>query len=226
MKNCLWILFISLVIMVSCSEDDSSSRVGLQFEGRSESIALKSAKVENSVLSIEEARIGIIEVELEAEYEEEQGEYEKEIEWEVSISGPFQVDLLSGISTPEIILMDIEPGMDYEFECEVSNVLENGKSLYIQGKADVNGTTIDFIFKTNEDFSIEIEGKRSLNQPANVNDLWTVVVDFDYVFNGISFDNVQVDGNNSIVISSNSNQNLYNILVDRFESSFEFEDDN
>ena len=31
-------------------------------------------------------------------------------EWEIEISGPFEVDLLTGSSSPEIILADIEPG--------------------------------------------------------------------------------------------------------------------
>lgn len=219
------LLFIFLaVLFFSCDDEDGSSGVGVQFVGQSDNIELKSATVDNSVVSIAQARIGIVELELEAEYEEESGEYEREIEWEIEISGPFKVDLLTGIATPEIILMDIEPGMDYEFECEVSDVLDDGKSAYISGEADVNGDVKTFIFETNEDFSIEIEGRKGLGQSSNVNDLWTVIVDFDYLFRGVSFQNAQIGEDDVIVINRSSNKNLYDILVDRLESSFEFED--
>lgn len=225
MKYCNLLFVMLIVMLVSCDDDDESSeQVGLQFKAKSETIGLKSAATENALVSMEEARIGIIELELEAEFEEEDGEYEREYEYEIEIYGPFQVDLLTGISTPEIVLMDIEPGMEYEFECEVSHVLEDGKSVYFKGEVDVNGTATEFIFETNEDFSIEIEGKQGLDESSNVSDLWTVIVDFDYLFHGINFENAEQDENNVIVISPISNENLYDVLEDRLEASFEFDD--
>lgn len=215
--------------VISCSDDEGDNKVRIQFKGESSNFTLKSGMVSNAVVSISEALIGISEFELESEmeyeYENEQtgAEYEYEVEYEIEFEGPFVVDLMSGTSEPEIALLELTPGMYTEFECEISNVLENNKSVYIAGDVDINGTNFPFVYESSADFEIEIE--LNYYNASSASDIWFVVVDFDHLFEEINLQNAEISPDDKVIISNNSNANLYNVISNRLRQAFEMEDD-
>lgn len=230
MKTSWFLVLLALCMaVISCSDDEGENKVSIQFKGESSNYALKSGMANNTVVSIREALIGVSEFELESEteyeYENEQTgeEYEYEMEYEIEFEGPFVVDLMSGTSKPEMALLELAPGMYTEFECEISNVLENSKSVYITGDLDINGTTYPFVYESAADFEIEIE--LNYTNAASVSDIWLVVVDFDYLFDGINLQEAEISQDNKVIISNNSNANLYNVISNRLHQAFEVEDD-
>lgn len=226
-------LIILIVVALSCSKEQVDNKTNVQFKAVSSGLALKSASQTGTVVSIQSALIGIREVELEMEYEmeyeseegETETEYEYEAEYELEFTGPYTVDLINVTSTPEIILTNIEQGMYSEFECEISNVMDNGKSVYIEGELDHGGINYNFAFESKESFEIEIEGYEQFNQPIDMREIWTVSFDLDYLFFGLDLENVEIDENNKIIISSITNVALYNQIKNKLANSFEFEDD-
>lgn len=235
MKKNILKSFIILIVVVlsSCSEEQMENKTSFRFKAVSSNLNLKSASQTGTIISIQTAMIGISEVELEMEYEEgyesENGEteyeYEYEVEYEIEFRGPYTVDLIKATSTPEIAISNIEQGMYSEFECEISNVMDNGKSMYIEGEIDLDGTIYMFVFETEESFEIEIEGLEHFNQPINGNELLTIGFDLDYLLFGLNFENVEIDENDKIIISNTSNTSLYGQIKNRIENSFDFEDD-
>ena len=226
-------LIVLVVFALSCSKEQVDNKTNIQFKAVTSGFTLKSASQTVTVVSIQSALIGISEVELEMEYEieyeseegETEQEYEYEAEYEIEFTGPYTVDLINVISTPDIVLTNIEQGMYSEFECEISNVMDNGKSVYIEGELHHGGTNYNFVFESKESFEIEIEGYEKFNQPIDLSEIWTVSFDLDYLFSGLNLENVEIDENNKIIISSTLNVVLYNQIKNRLANSFEFEDD-
>lgn len=237
MKKHLLQFFIILlaVVLSSCNEEDQTldNKADIRFKAVSSNLNLKSVSQTGTIISIQTAMIGVSEIELEMEYEEEyesengesEYEYEYEVEYEIEIRGPYTVDLIAATSTPEIAILNIEQGMYSEFECEIENVMENGKSVYIEGEVKIDGVIYTFIFESEEDFEIEIEGYEQFNQPISTNELWTIGFDLDNLFLEANFENVEIGENDIIVISKTSNPGIYGQIKNQLEDSFDFEDD-
>lgn len=214
---------------VGCNDEtlDNPGEVKVVFKAESSGIAIKSAENTAATLTFNEAFIGVneIELELESEYVDEETGVEYERSFELEAPGPYEVDLLSGVSDPEIIISSIEPGMYAEFEFTVENTMSDGNSVYIAGVAANNGTEYPFIFSTDEEFEIEIEGKGIFEQPVEYNDLWLIYIDLDYLLADLDYDNALLNENGVIVINPEQNTELYGIVIKRLNTSFEFDED-
>lgn len=216
-----------LIISFSCQKESELNGAKVVFKAESNNYTIKSAPATTSI-SFTQALIGISEVELEGEteYENEQEDVEYEYSYELEFEGPFAVDLINATSTPEILISNIEPARYNEFECEISNVLDDGNSIFIAGSVELDGENLTFIFESQEDYELEIEGHNLFNQPINASELWVIVLDLDYLFGGIDFMDAQVDENDQIRINKTSNSDLYAQIKSKLVHSFDFDDDN
>lgn len=216
-----------LIVALGCNDEivNNPGEVKVVFKAATATSGVKSANNTSAVLTFNEAFMGVNEIELELESENEENGTEYEISYEFEASGPYDVDLLSGISDPEIIISNLEPAMYAEFEFSVENTMSNGNSVYIEGIATHDGIEYPFVFSTDEEFEIEIEGKGNFEQPVEFNDLWLIYIDLDYLLADLDYTNAIQDENNTIVISPMQNTTLYEVVIDKLNTSFEFDDD-
>ena len=215
------ILFKSLIIVFvvfgfGCNDEQvrKPGEVKVVFKAEPTGITIKSAEQSTVVLTFNEAFIGVNEIEL---------ELESESSFELEAPGPYAVNLLSGVSDPEIIISGIEPAMYAEFEFTIENTLNEGESVYIEGTASVEGSDYPFIFTTDEEFEVEIEGEGNFEEPVEFNDLWLIYIDLGYLLGELDYAGAEKEENNTIVISPDRNIELYKKVINRLNTSFEFE---
>jgi len=137
--------------MVSCSDNDTVS------PGKNASLTLKASSNQLKVsheLMITEALIQVESAEFESL---EQGDDD---DFEIDFKGPFEINLLTGSSTPEIPTAYLVPGKYEEVELELNQ--NQNPNLIITGTVALAGAApIEFEFYGYEDLEFESEGENT-----------------------------------------------------------------
>lgn len=185
------------IALVACSKDESSSdqggyslRIGDSLNKKSSSIQVQSA-------------IAFLE---EVELEKEVGNDDDELE--IDIEGRFRVDLLTGLSSPEIPTAQIEPGNYHELELEFGD--EDRQAFEISGTyTDTSGQIFNFTLSTIAELEFEIEAEgNGLVIPADY--FVTLNVNFPVAsaLNNLDWNSANVGTGNTILINQQSNSAL------------------
>ena len=212
-----------ILIGISC-EKSADTGIALSFKG--ETSALKSTSNSGS-FTFSEAMIGVHEIEIEMETEEEDGESEMETEIEYEFEGPYAVDLLSGVSDPEIGLAELIPGNYNELEAEISPILDGGtKSVIIKGSyTDTNQETVDFEFSTASEIELEVESDAGFYLDEGT--ILELVVTFDLamLFDGVDFASAEKNDMGVVIMDDSHNVELTNKVKSNISQYAEIEDD-
>ena len=217
------------MIQYSC-EKETRTGINLSFIGDISS--LKSANL-SGVLTIDEAYIGVheieieTEIEMETEHEEGESEIEIEYEYEFEYEGDYTVDLLTGESTPEFGFSALEPGIYNEVEAEISPILDGGtKSVSIKGTfTDTDQMTIDFEFSTSAEIEIEVESETGFFlDEGKIIDL-VVSFDLEMLFDGVDFSNAVRNEMDVVIIDETHNVDLANRIKSNINLYVDLEED-
>lgn len=148
-------LFLSLLLFSGCSEDESNETAGYRLN-----ITAASAK-KALTWNIQSATAYVHEVELEQESDSDTNEME------VDIEGLFEVNLLTGVQTPQIPTANIDPGQYNELEIELGD--ENEEALDIRATYTDSSGTVDVVINLFQELEFEIENEDgNISIPAGV----------------------------------------------------------
>lgn len=235
--NYLPVLGLSaLVIFTSCNTDEEvptfgegEGKLGIAFVLKNNRINSSNGRVENSNLAIEEGFIQIKELELELYVKDESGDYEKEIEIEFKDIKKIN---FNEFDKSVDFFINIPEGKYKEIELELDLIDYKGKpSIYFEGTFtddEGNSTPFQFEYFGDEiDFEVEIEADDDdyftidrINNPLALFELnaanWLV-----NVTNSEMADAERTDG--KILLTKNSNSNIYKKIKSAIEASSEIE---
>ncbi len=205
-------IFLLAIGLLACSDDDSSLP-----GNHNASLLMKSG--DNRLKSLEsitfsEAIIHVDEVEFES-LEVDDDDYE------IDFDGPFEIDLLTGKSVPEIPTTYLRPGKYEEVEVELDD--DVSPNITIVGQAHIDeANVIDFVFRGDEDIDFEAEAE-DVEQPylfeVAEGERIDIVMEFqlDEWFKGVDFTSASTNDDDVVVISKDHNQALYLQIVKNIE---------
>ena len=207
MKSILKLLLAALIIVYagSCTKITDTG-ITLKIKGISTLPAVKkSTAVEGYTFS--EALMGIKEIEIEAESADEESDDYDDVEYE--FEGKYVVDLLTGTSSPDLGLADLQPGTYNELEAETAQILEGGNTLILKGTyTDAAQNVHTFEFSTDDEIELEIESDEGfVLTEGEVLDM-IVNIYLPMLFEGVDFSTATENADGVIIINDSSNPSL------------------
>ncbi|MGM0531574.1 MAG: hypothetical protein ACQER7_09495, partial [Bacteroidota bacterium] len=177
----------------------------------------------SDTLVFDSAMVGLSELEMEGEQETENDYGTVSTETEYEFEGAFQIDLLAGTKLSE--LMTIQPGTYNEIEAEISPVLDNGHSVYIEAQyTDTEGTTYPVVYYTDEDIDFEVESENGIQVNDQEFKELIVRIDLYALFNSIDLSKAEMDESGTILINEDHNEELAEMIVEYLDEHSEFEE--
>lgn len=232
MKNKKILLGLLAVVFtaVSCSDDSNSDSTNgpdnLTIQAKA-NYSGANGRMDGAV-SISEFKINLKEIEFELDDDYGDGFYDDDDEFE--LSGPFEIDLLSGQTT--ITSINIPNGVYEEVEFKMHRNTNASSDLYnksIQIKGTIGTTPFIFWHNVEEDFEVDYE---DAGQNLIISDNTATIVfefDLDAVLANVDLSSAN-DGNGDglIEISPNDpdgNQGLANTIKDKIKEYTDLLDD-
>lgn len=218
--NYLFALLMTGLLGLSACNDDEVSQPTIQFKFNTVNTtsSIPTGRTAANSLTFTSGTITLEEIEFEAEVEGRDS-IEADIDMIVSI------DFATGQTTPDISQLTFPVGTysSVEVELELLYTGNNGTTpgVLIEGVfEDRTGTThpVRFIYNSDQTFEIEREGTITFTEGANI----VAQVTFDPVawFAGVTSADLEAatkDSEGVIVISENSNVEIYDIVADGLE---------
>ncbi|SMG16561.1 hypothetical protein SAMN05661096_00867 [Marivirga sericea] len=231
MKSISKIVVMLLVVLVfqSCESDTDTlqleTQANVEMRAISSQSPLTNARTIASTPVFTTVTAGVTEIEFET-LEEQMGEDEDDDSNEIEFEGRFEVNLLTGESTPDFGLSSILPGVYEEIEIEFDNILDGGHTLIAQFYfADSSSTDTTFVeFTTSEEFELELENDNGFMVDEGTVNSVLVTLDLDVLFGAIDFSSAVVDEDGVIRINEDSNRELANLIVSRIEQAMDADD--
>jgi len=147
---------------------------------------------------------------------------------QISLNGPFLIDLITGTSNPEIGAFDVEPGIYKRIDvrlddAEADDGLVSGNddlldnTLVVKGSFDYDGNTnrnFTFILKFNEDIRFEEPGGISINEGETKDIILNLKVD-EWLSNiniteCLDDGDIVLEGSGDLIINDNNNNDCNN----------------
>lgn len=196
------ISLIAGLLLVSCAKDSATQAT----------LIVQEKNVATSNLLLTTANIGITEI----DFEVEMGGQDVDFDYEDN----YAFNLLTGKSTPEIDMIEIEPGMYHELEFYIAPVLPSGNTIELVGT--YGNYQFEFVSKMEDDFEIgNVEGAEVVDGEETVLGLF---LNLEMLFEGVNFPSAVVDSDGVIRINSESNEGLMDFIESNIENFMEFED--
>jgi len=216
-------LLLMVLIMSSCNKNGET---GINLSFKASTAAFKS--LAGGAFEFSEALIGVHEISIEAESEEfdDDDSQGSDSDFEYDYEGNYSVDLLTGVSSPEIGFADFVPGTYNEVEVELTTVLEGGTlSMIIKGTNTDGGNSIDFEFSTAAEIEFEVESDMGFYlDEGTILDL-VLKIDLISLFDGVDFSQAQLNDNNVAIINDNTNTELAAIIRSNIHHCSDLEED-
>jgi len=198
-------------IITSCSEEEIGfADVKLAISSNSSVSGPSNGRISGH-LEFTQALIGIEKIEIKSN---ESGE---EDDNEYNYIGPYVVDLLNGSSDPELPFTEIQPGVYNKVEAELVPVVENSYSVVIRGM--FGDTPFTFLWTNTEDFKAESDQGFELS--AEILNNLLISIDLHALFEGVDFEQAEVDEEGNIILSKDSNTDLTDIVENNIEAASE-----
>lgn len=211
-----------IVLFMACEDEEQSNnaQISLGFEALQMKDMLKST----DTIVFDSAMVGISEIEIESEQEAENDDDNGDDEMEYEFEGPYQLNLMAGTKLSEVV--EMEPGVYTELEAEIEPVLDDGHSIYIEGRyTDSEGEIHPVIYHTNESLEFEVENEQGIQiDDQEIKEL-IVRIDLNGLFNSIDLDAASLDNSGKIIINDEQNEALAEQLKSLLEDYSEFEED-
>ena len=207
MKRIMKLLLAALIVVYagSCTKITDTG-ITLKIKGISTLPLLKkSTAVEGYTFS--EALMGIKEIEIEAESADDESDDYDDMEYE--FEGKYVIDLLTGTSSPDLGLADLQPGTYNELEAETAQILDGGNTLIVKGTyTDASQNAYTFEFSTDDEIELEIESDEGFVLiEGEVLDM-IVNIYLPMFFEGVDFSTATENADGVIIINDSSNSSL------------------
>jgi hypothetical protein len=233
MKKILGIMVAaSLVIATSCQEErleeqtlqegQTAARLSLKASTQPQTTQLKSASMLFDTMIIDEAFIGVEKIKFKplVDHKEMKEQHRNKDHQKIIFEGPFEINLLTGESYPEINWLEVYPGVYKEIELETEILLEAGNSIFIKGSVIVEELEIPFEFSTRKEFEMEIENDTGIVIDEGVlNDLM-VMFNLPQMFDVIDFNEVpefEFNEEGVLLFSDESNEKITDLMREMME---------
>lgn len=228
MKTKLNLFLIASGLMIgACSDDETTTGINLDMKAVSSLSTIKNTGARAAATGIEftEITLGVKEVEFETQ-EEDDLENSSGVEDEsdkIEFEGPYLVDLIKGVSTPDFGVGMVVPGAYTQIEIEMGPVLPDGSTLRLA--FNYNGKS--YVFSTTEEIEMELENLDGYQLDANAVANLLVLVNLDTLFSSIDLNTATAGTDGVIRINNSSNSEIHNQILAGIEESCEAgEDDN
>lgn len=219
-------LIASGLMIGACSEDDTTTGINLDMKAVSSLSTIQNAGARSAAtgLVFTEVMFGIQEVEFETEAEDdlESVNGAEDDSDEIEFEGPFVVDLIKGVSTPDFGVGVIVPDTYSQIEIEMAPVLSDGSTMRLA--FSYNGKSV--IFSTTEEIELELVNPAQFQLNANAVANLLVLVDLDALFSTIDLSTATAGADGVIRISNDLNSEIHNQILAGLEESCEAGEDN
>lgn len=236
-RNFLTVGVLSLLMLfASCSNDQNDGkRDNLTIKAKASYIGANGRA--NSDVLINEFKINIKEIEFELDddfYDDDDDDYGDGFygdDDEFELRGPFELDLLNGITT--IVSINIPNGVYEEVEFEMARNTNPNSDLFnksIQLKGTIQGTPFVFWHNIDEDFEIDYE---DTNQNLVINDQNNTTIIFDFnlnaVITSVDFSNATDNNGDGLIeispVDNDGNRALANLIKNKIKEYVDLLDD-
>lgn len=204
------------------NEDESTPKIGLEFNTITAPSSLKSAEQETKLISFHSGFITLEEIEFEVETDNDSVEVDFNMEMNTVI------DFATGETTPDISFAVIPAGTYNEMEVEIELQDEgDDPSVVLNGTyIDEDGTAHDIRFEFNSGETFEIEREGTIVFSTNESALAQITIDPAAWFTNVSNEQLSAatkDMNGVIVISENQNTEIFETVADGLDLATEVE---
>ncbi|MGM0621488.1 MAG: hypothetical protein ACQETJ_10620 [Bacteroidota bacterium] len=222
----------SLIFATSCqeerleeqtlSEGQTAARLSLKASTQPQATSLKSASVLFDTMIIDEAFIGVEKIKFKplVDHKELKEQNRNQENQKIIFKGPYEINLLTGESYPEINWLEVYPGVYKEIELETENLLEGGNSIFIKGSVIVEELEIPFEFSTRKEFEMEIENDTGIVIDEGVLNDVMVMFNLPQMFDVIDFDDVpefEFNEEGVLIFSDESNEEITDLMREMME---------
>ncbi len=144
------------------------------------------------------------------------GESENE---DLEYQGAFVVDLISGTSTPDFGLAELQPGLFESLEVKLGPILENGNSIFVSFTylPDSSSAPVRVEYSDKEEVEIKIEKEGGFNLDLTSLHPILVTLDLDQLFAQVDLSQAVVDNDGVIRINHDSNPDLSEMISHSIE---------
>ena len=199
-----------------------------QFEGASDAqkrLLKDQMKAEKALI---EVKLAALEASSEAEMDALEARRDGNLKW----SGPYVYSLIDNSVTPAIPDVTLIDGSykRIEFKVKPNRTLAGTDALlnnavYLAGTATVNGALIPFTASFRVDEEFKLMGTGALKIDPSVTNALTVAFNPASWFKLVNFSGATVDATGTIVVSSDSNQGIWQIIRENLKRSTKFGED-
>ena len=138
---------------------------------------------------------------------------------EILLPGPYEIDLLTKKSAPDLPVTSIIPGIYTTLEAELYVPANRRYSIYISGTYTRDDNWWRFRYTSVQTGNFFVENQPGFEITENTtNNIW-VIIDVIALFRGINFSSAVVDADKIIRINSTSNRFLAEIIENNFEGA-------
>lgn len=222
----------SLIIATSCQEDrmeeqqlqegQTAARLSFKAVTQTQTKSLKSASALFDTMIIDEAFIGVEKMKFKplVDHKEMKEQHRNKDHQKVIFKGPYEINLLTGESYPEIDWLEVYPGVYKEIELETDNLLDGGNSIFIKGSVIVEELEIPFEFMTRKEFELEIENDTGIVIDEGILNDIMVMFNLPKMFDVIDFNDVpdfEFNEDGVLVFSDESNEEITELMREMME---------
>ncbi len=215
-------LFVIGTGLVGCEKEEDLRKPTLQLEFNTVISEANLKNASSNSIQFSEGHIILESIEFEAESAIDSLETEFEIESFITI------DFATGESNPDVSEIQIREGTYTEIEIELELWDENHEAaIDLEGTwtdSGGNGQPIRFLFDSGQDFSLEKEGEFTVTESTTM--IAEITFDPNIWFSGVSpemISNADTDENGVIIISSDANTDIYDIVEEKIDLVSEVE---
>lgn len=202
-----------IMVFSSCADENqnlvSKADVKLSFRSNSSVSGSGNGRVSGH-FEITRALVGIEKIEIKSDAKGEEDEHN-----EYTFIGPYIIDLLDGVSNPELPLSAVEPGIYNKAEAELVPVIGDSVSILIQGM--FGDTPFTFMWENTEDFKAESDQGFELTEDILNNLL--IDIDIHSVFEGVDFGLAAINEGGEIILSKDSNRDIADVIEQNIETA-------
>lgn len=203
-----------IMVLTSCADENqnlvSEADVKLSFSSSNNSVSGSGNGRVSAHFEITRALVGIEKIEIKSDAKGEEDE-----DNEYTFTGPYIIDLLTGVSDPELPLSAVEPGVYNKAEAELVPVIGDSVSILIQGM--FGDTPFTFMWENTEDF--KAEGDQGFELTADILNNLLINIDIHSAFEGVDFGVAAINEDGEIILSKDSNRDIADVIEQNIETA-------
>jgi len=220
---------LMLLIVASCTKTNTGTVIGLSFKGVTTTTAAAKGASTVSSFTFTEALMGIKEIQIKRKEEQLHDTLtprDSVNKSRFNFKGKYLVDLLTGTTTPDFGLAGFVPGTYNKLESETAKLVNGTNSISVKGTyTDAASKVYNFNFSSKSEFEFEFESDSGFVLTEGGVLQMLININLPHLFANVDFSLATVDSNGTIVISENTNGEIYKKIKRNIRSVAEMHED-